>query len=67
MKRSIVTKLILCLAVLLLSSALYLRSPKVALADTIYVSGAITANTTWTSDNLYVVQGDITVPDGISP
>ena len=66
MKRSIVTKLILCLALVLLSSALYLRSPKVVLADTIYVSGAISTNTTWTAGNLYVVQGDVTVAQGVS-
>jgi len=66
MRHNFVIKLALCLVSVLVGSTLYLGSPKVAWADTIYVSGTITANTSWTSGNLYVVQGDITVPSGIS-
>lgn len=48
-----VQKLIFALSILLLSSSLF--------ASTITVSGDITTNTTWTSDNVYILSGFVYV------
>ena len=51
-----VQKLIFALSILLLSSSLF--------ASTITVSGDITTNTTWTSDNVYILSGFVYVKSG---
>jgi len=46
--------------------AIQLFKPRLAHADptVVYVSGTLTANQTWTNDNLYYITGAVTVPDG---
>ncbi len=59
-------KLAACLVIIMLSVAFFLQTPEVALAETIEVSGPITTDWTWTSDNLYVVIGDVTINSGVT-
>jgi len=36
----------------------------ICMPTVVYVSGTLTANQTWTNDNLYYITGAVTVPDG---
>ncbi|MBU1749702.1 MAG: hypothetical protein KKA73_18615, partial [Chloroflexi bacterium] len=52
------------LALIVIACALTM--PRPARADTIYKSGTIVSDETWTSDNVYVINGNLTVASGVT-
>jgi hypothetical protein len=54
------------LGVLVFCCVLHFWFPHDVHADIMHVSGTIVVNTTWTADNIYVVDGDVVVAEGIT-
>ncbi|MBN2391606.1 MAG: hypothetical protein JXR84_12850 [Anaerolineae bacterium] len=55
---------ILLVVVTLAAAGLFTATP--VRAATIYVSGTISSNETWTADNVYVINGDLTIAAGVT-
>ena len=57
---------ILRLGLIIVLGGLYWSYPQSARADTIYKSGHMTSNETWTAGNVYVIQNHVTVDSGVA-